>query len=258
MAEPMLRIENVWKAHGRSQVLRGVSLDVARGTVLCLLGPSGAGKSTLLRCVNALESPDRGLIRLDGMLIGAELHEGTYRRMRESALSRQRAEIGMVFQNFNLFPHMSVLDNIADAPLRVRREKRAVVLERARTLLARFGLADKAAAYPRQLSGGQQQRVAIARALAMEPRLMLFDEPTSALDPHLVGEVRAVIQDLARTGMTMMIVTHEVAFARDVAEEVAIMIDGSIVERGPPGHVLRDPRDARTRNFLARTLPEPV
>ena len=251
---PLLSIRDVWKRRGVNPVLKGINLSAARGQVVCLLGPSGAGKSTLLRCINGLESCDRGLVTLDGVAIGAEQRNGTYYRMPERRLSRQRAEIGMVFQSFNLFPHMSVLDNITDAPLRVRKEARSVVLDRAHALLARVGLADRAGAFPRQLSGGQQQRIAIARALAMNPKLMLFDEPTSALDPNLAGEVLDVIKGLTQTGMTMVIVTHEVRFAREVADNVAVMVDGVIAEMGPPGVVLARPSDPRVQAFLARSL----
>jgi len=251
---PLLRVVDVWKRRGHSQVLKGIHLEAARGQVACLLGPSGAGKSTLLRCINALDSPDRGIIYLDGVAIGCEERGGAWYRLPESRISRQRAEIGMVFQTFNLFPHMSVLQNITDAPIRVRRETRTVAREHAFRLLDQVGLRDKADSFPRQLSGGQQQRIAIARALAMQPKLMLFDEPTSALDPHLVGEVLDVIKQLASTGMTMIIVTHEVQFAREVADLVAVMADGTIAEAGPPASVLTDPRDPRVRSFLARVL----
>jgi len=252
--EPLVRIEGVWKQRGQNQVLKGVDLTANRGEVVCLLGPSGAGKSTLLRCINALDACDRGLITVDDMTIGIERRGNRLYRLRETELSRQRAVVGMVFQGFNLFPHMSVLDNIMDAPRRVLRESRPCALAHARALLGRVGLADKEAAFPRQLSGGQQQRVAIARALAMRPKLMLFDEPTSALDPHLVGEVLEVIRDLAVSGMTMVIVTHEVQFAREIADMVAVMVDGAIVELGPPSSVLTNPRDEQVRAFLARSL----
>ena len=216
----MVAVADVWKARGRTQVLRGVNLEAARGEVVCLLGLSGAGKSTLLRCVNALEPCDRGVVHVDGAAIGCEERSGRWYRLRERDVSRQRTSIGMVFQGFNLFPHMTVLDNICDAPARVLGQPRTEVRERAQRLLEQVGLAEKAAAYPRQLSGGQQQRIAIAiaRALAMQHKLMLFDEPTSALDPHLVGEVLDVIKALAATGMTMLIVTHEVQFAREKGE----------------------------------------
>jgi polar amino acid transport system ATP-binding protein len=255
---PMVRIVDVWKSHGQNTVLKGVNLEAARGSVLCLLGPSGAGKSTLLRCVNALERCDRGIVYVDGVAIDCQQRGNAFYRMTERQLSRQRAEIGMVFQNFNLFPHMSVIENIIEGPIRARRERRSVALDRAQDLLARVGLTRKADAYPRQLSGGQQQRVAIARALAMTPKLMLFDEPTSALDPHLVGEVLEVIKSLARTGMTMMIVTHEVQFAREIADVVAVMADGVIAELGSPATVLARPSDPRVQSFLARALRQPV
>ncbi len=255
MTPSFLHVAGVWKARGGVPVLKGVDLRVSRGEVMCLLGPSGAGKSTLLRCIDALEPWDRGLITLGGVAIGTERRGDAHVRLREPALARQRARVGMVFQGFNLFPHMTVLRNVADAPIRVRGQEHGAATERARVLLARMGLAGKEAAYPRQLSGGQQQRVAIARALAMEPELMLFDEPTSALDPHLVGEVLAVIRDLATGGMTVLVVTHQVAFAREVADRVAIMVDGTVAESGSPDAVLSHPQDARVQAFLARSLP---
>lgn len=253
-AAPLVRIDNVWKWRGRNLVLKGVDLEARRGQVVCLLGPSGAGKSTLLRCINALEAADRGVVEVDGVAIGCVRRDGRLYRMSETALSRQRADIGMVFQTFNLFPHMSVMENITEGPVRVRGEALGVARERARDLLGRVGLADKAEAFPRHLSGGQQQRIAIARALAMQPKLMLFDEPTSALDPHLVGEVLDVIRDLAGSGMTMIIVTHEVQFAREVGDVAAIMDDGVIVEAGPAREVLGRPEHPVSRGFLARSL----
>jgi len=252
--EPLVRISNVWKQRGQTMVLKGVDLTAGRGQVVCLLGPSGAGKSTLLRCINALEGADRGTVEVDGVLIGCTMKDGRLYRMGETELSRQRADIGMVFQNFNLFPHMSVMDNIIDAPIRVRGETPAEARARATDLLARVGLAHKADSFPRHLSGGQQQRIAIARALAMRPKLMLFDEPTSALDPHLVGEVLDVIKDLAASGMTMIIVTHEVGFAREIADVATIMADGVIVEAGPAAEVLSQPSHPISRAFLARAL----
>jgi polar amino acid transport system ATP-binding protein len=252
--EPVLRIVDVWKKRGHNLVLKGVNLEARRGQVVCVLGPSGAGKSTLLRCVNAIELADRGVVYVDNVPIGCTEKNGVFVRMSESEVSAQRADIGMVFQSFNLFPHMSVLDNITDAPMRVRGERRTEAVERAHGLLRRVGLSDKAASFPRHLSGGQQQRIAIARALAMRPKLMLFDEPTSALDPHLTDEVLDVIKGLAATGMTMVIVTHEVQFARDVADVAAIMADGVIIESGPPKEVLSRPREPRTQAFLARSL----
>jgi ABC-type polar amino acid transport system ATPase subunit len=254
--QPLVRVSNVWKKRGTNIVLQGVDLEVHRGKVVCLLGPSGAGKSTLLRCINAIELPDRGTIHVDGQAIGIRETPGGNIRLPERAVSRQRAEIGMVFQGFNLFPHMSVLDNIIDAPMRVRGETRASATARAQELLERVGLASKIRAYPRHLSGGQQQRIAIARALAMQPKVMLFDEPTSALDPHLTDEVLDVMKGLAAGGMTMIVVTHEIAFARQVADTVAVMADGVIIEAGPGREVLSVPQDPRTRKFLAKSLAE--
>jgi len=249
---PILRLIDIHKSFGGTEVLKGVDLEAAKGEVICLLGPSGAGKSTLLRCINMIETPDRGLVLLDGVPIGCREQGGRYIRISERALSRQRADIGMVFQSFNLFPHMTVLGNIIDAPIRVRGLGRAEAVERARVLLERVGLVGRADAYPRELSGGQQQRIAIARALAMEPKLMLFDEPTSALDPQLTEEVLAVMRDLADSGMTMIVVTHEIGFAREVADRVIIMADGRIIETGSPAQVLDSPADPLTRGFLAR------
>jgi polar amino acid transport system ATP-binding protein len=256
VAEPLVRIANVWKKRGATIVLRGVNLEAEQGQVVCLLGPSGAGKSTLLRCINALSLPDRGMIWVDGVAIGCHREGDRFVRLSETEVSRQRADIGMVFQTFNLFPHMSVLQNIIDAPVRVRGENRAVATARAGELLERVGLADKANAYPRHLSGGQQQRIAIARALAMKPKLMLFDEPTSALDPHLTDEVLDVIKGLAASGMTMIVVTHEIAFARQVADVAAIIADGIIIESGPARDVLTRPQHSRTRKFLAKSLQD--
>ncbi len=252
----LVRCQNIWKKRGSNIVLKGVDLQARKGEVICLLGPSGAGKSTLLRCINAIERADRGMVYVDGLPMGCRAKGNVFVRVTESELSRQRADIGMVFQNFNLFPHMSVLENIVAAPQQVRGVSKAVATARAHHLLDKVGLAQKAHAYPRHLSGGQQQRIAIARALAMEPKLMLFDEPTSALDPHLTDEVLDVIKGLAATGMTMIIVTHEIDFARDVADTVAVMSDGMIVESGPAREVLTRPKDPRTRAFLARSLQE--
>jgi polar amino acid transport system ATP-binding protein len=253
-SDPMIEIVNVWKRRGHNEVLKGVSFSAQRGEVVCLLGPSGAGKSTLLRCINALEENDSGVVYVDGISIGCRERLGRLHQISERELCRQRADIGMVFQNFNLFPHMTVLENIVDAPVRVKKEAPDVVMRRAEELLARVGLADKGSSYPRHLSGGQQQRVAIARALAMEPKVMLFDEPTSALDPHLVGEVLDVMKSLAESGMTMIVVTHELSFAREVADRVAVMCDGLIIESGPPEIILSDPKDPRARAFLGRAL----
>jgi polar amino acid transport system ATP-binding protein len=222
--------------------------------VLCLIGPSGSGKSTFLRCINHLEKVDSGELSVDGELVGYRLSGDKLYELRDREVCGKRAEIGMVFQRFNLFPHMSVLDNVMSGPVRVRRESTEVARERARRLLERVGLADKVSSYPNQLSGGQQQRVAIARALAMEPKLMLFDEPTSALDPELVGEVLQAMQQLARDGMTMIVVTHEIGFAREVADTVVFMDGGVVVESGPPAEVLGNPRHERTQAFLSKVL----
>ena len=252
--ELMVHAHQIHKRFGSNEVLKGVSLEVAPGAVLCLIGPSGSGKSTFLRCINHLEKVDQGRIWVAGELVGYRQRGHTLFELPEREICRQRTVMGMVYQRFNLFPHMTALENIIEAPLHVRREPRTQAEERARQLLARVGLADKADAYPATLSGGQQQRVAIARALAMQPKVMLFDEPTSALDPELVGEVLAVMRDLAKAGMTMIVVTHEMGFARDVADEVVFMADGNVVESGPPERVLVAPQQERTKAFLARTL----
>jgi polar amino acid transport system ATP-binding protein len=245
---------DVWKAHGHTEVLRGIGFRARKSEVVCLMGPSGAGKSTLLRCIDGLERIDAGTIYVDNEPIGYREVGGALYELNERECCRQRAAIGMVFQNFNLFGHMTVLKNLIDAPIRIKREKRVEVTDRARELLKRVGLEDKACSYPRQLSGGQQQRVAIARALAMRPKLMLFDEPTSALDPELVGEVLEVMKELASSGMTMIVVTHEIGFAREMADTVVVMDAGVIVESGAPGNVLVDPQNPRTRAFLSRVL----
>jgi polar amino acid transport system ATP-binding protein len=250
----MVNAEAVHKRYGRHEVLKGITLQVAAGEVMCLLGPSGSGKSTFLRCINHLEKIDSGRLSVDGELVGYREVGGRLHELREAEVARKRAEIGMVFQHFNLFPHMTALENVTCAPLRVRREGREQARERALGLLARVGLADKVDAYPAQLSGGQQQRVAIARALAMQPKLMLFDEPTSALDPELVGDVLAAMQQLAREGMTMIVVTHEMGFAREVADTVMFMDDGVVIESGVPADVLESPREERTRSFLSKVL----
>ncbi|MCH8613510.1 amino acid ABC transporter ATP-binding protein [Arsenicicoccus dermatophilus] len=250
--QPLVRALGVHKAFHGNEVLKGIDVDVHEGQVVCLLGPSGSGKTTFLRCINQLESIDRGRIWVDGELIGYREVGGRLHHLTDAQVAAQRREIGMVFQRFNLFPHMTVLANVMEAPVQVRREAKDVVRERALGLLDRVGLAEKAAAYPAQLSGGQQQRVAIARALAMQPKLMLFDEPTSALDPELVGEVLSVMRELAASGMTMIVVTHEMAFARDVADRIVFMDGGVVVEEGTPAEVIGAPRHERTRAFLSR------
>ncbi len=250
---PLLRVRGVHKRYGELAALAGVDLDVAEGEVVAVIGPSGSGKSTLVRCVHQLQPIDAGAISIDGELQGFERVGGHLRALDARSVARQRQRVGMVFQQFNLFPHMTVLRNVTEGPVQVLRESLASATQRAEQLLARVGLADKRDAYPRQLSGGQQQRVAIARALAMQPRAMLFDEPTSALDPELVGEVLAVVKDLARQGMTMVIVTHEIAFARDVADRVVFMESGRIVEQGPAG-ILSAPQTERLKTFLSRAM----
>lgn len=250
----MIRFSKVSKHFGSNQVLRDISLTVEKGEVLVLLGPSGSGKSTLLRCVNQLERIDGGRIDVNGELVGYQQKNGKFYQLHPKQVSRQRIHTGMVFQNFNLFPHLTVLENICIGPSVGKREKKADVEKRARQLLDRVGLANRGDFYPRQLSGGQQQRVAIARALAMKPELMLFDEPTSALDPELVGEVLAVMKDLAQEGMTMVVVTHEIGFAREVADKVAFMDGGVVVENGKPADVIGNPQHKRTAEFLARVL----
>ncbi len=247
---------NVTKAFHGVEVLKGIDLDVRKGQVVCLLGPSGSGKTTFLRCINQLETIDGGRIWVDGDLMGYEDRAGTLHRLTNKAIAAQRREIGMVFQRFNLFPHKTALENIMEAPIQVKGEDKAQARERAIALLARVGLQDKPSAYPAQLSGGQQQRVAIARALAMQPKLMLFDEPTSALDPELVGEVLAVMRELANDGMTMIVVTHEMSFAREVADHVVFMDAGVVVEQGNPTSVINDPQHERTRSFLRRMQSE--
>ena len=250
----MVEARQVRKSFGRLEVLKGIDLTVNRGEVLCLLGPSGSGKSTFLRCINHLEKVDGGELSVDGELVGYRLSGSKLYELRDREVCRKRAEIGMVFQRFNLFPHLSVLDNVMCGPVRVRREPAPAARERAHRLLERVGLADKEGSYPNQLSGGQQQRVAIARALAMEPKLMLFDEPTSALDPELVGEVLDVMRGLADEGMTMVVVTHEMGFAREVGDTAVFMDGGVVVESGDPRQVLVDPQHERTRSFLSKVL----
>ena len=251
IAVPMVRADGIVKNYGKLNVLDGLDLEVNAGEVVCLIGPSGSGKSTFLRCINHLESIDGGRMWVDGKVMGYDIKGSRLHEQRESQICRNRTEIGMVFQHFNLFPHMTVLENLVEAPRLVLREKKSVVTNRARKLLGMVGLADKEHAFPRQLSGGQQQRVAIARALCMQPKLMLFDEPTSALDPELVGEVLKVMKDLALSGMTMVVVTHEMNFARDVADRVVFMADGRIVEEGPARDVISNPQHERTKAFLS-------
>jgi polar amino acid transport system ATP-binding protein len=251
---PMVKAEGVHKRFGRLEVLKGISLEVQPGDVMCMLGPSGSGKSTFLRCINHLEKINAGRLWVDGELVGYRQSGDKLQELRDREVCRKRAEIGMVFQRFNLFPHMTALENVAEAPIRVKREPKDATLRRARELLDGVGLADKRDTYPAQLSGGQQQRVAIARALAMQPKLMLFDEPTSALDPELVGEVLDVMRRLAAEGMTMIVVTHEIGFAREVGDTLVFMDDGVVVETGSPRDVLANPRHERTRSFLSKVL----
>jgi polar amino acid transport system ATP-binding protein len=250
----MVRADNVHKSYGSLDVLKGVDLVVKPGEVSCVLGPSGSGKSTFLRCINHLEKVDAGRIFVDGELIGYHERGGKLHEMSEKEVARQRRSIGMVFQRFNLFPHMTVLQNVMEAPCQVKRENKAEVRDRAAALLERVGLSEKIDSYPGQLSGGQQQRVAIARALAMRPKLMLFDEPTSALDPELVGEVLDTMKDLARDGMTMVVVTHEIGFAREVGDNLIFMDGGVVVEQGPPREVIANPQQERTKAFLGKVL----
>ncbi len=251
---PMVEATDIHKSFGRVEVLRGIDLTVAPGEVACVIGPSGSGKSTFLRCINHLERIDSGRMRVDGDLIGYRERGGQLYELRESEVATQRREIGMVFQRFNLFPHMTAAENVMEAPLTVRGVSRKAAREQACALLDRVGMSDKYDVYPLQLSGGQQQRVAIARALAMEPRLMLFDEPTSALDPELVGEVLDVMRGLAADGMTMVVVTHEMGFAREVGDTLVFMDEGRIVEAGDPREVLTNPREERTKAFLSKVL----
>jgi polar amino acid transport system ATP-binding protein len=250
----MVQAEGVHKRFGRLEVLKGIDLEVGRGEVMCLLGPSGSGKSTLLRCINHLEKINSGRLSVDGELVGYREAGGKLHELHERDVARKRAAIGMVFQHFNLFPHMTAMENVTLAPERVLGVSRDEARARAEQLLNRVGLGDKLDTYPVALSGGQQQRVAIARALAMQPKLMLFDEPTSALDPELVGDVLDVMRQLARDGMTMIVVTHEMGFAREVADSVVFMDEGVVVETGKPADVLGNPREARTRSFLSKVL----
>jgi polar amino acid transport system ATP-binding protein len=253
-AGPMVKAEQVCKNFGALHVLKGITLEIGRGEVLVLVGPSGSGKSTFLRCINHLEQVNAGRLYVDGELVGYRERGGKLHELSPKDAARQRRDVGMVFQHFNLFPHRTALENIIEAPVHVKRVKRDAAVARARDLLAQVGLADKADAYPAQLSGGQQQRVAIARALAMSPKLMLFDEPTSALDPELVGEVLGVMKNLAREGMTMVVVTHEMGFAREVADKVVFMDGGVVVESGAPREVLTNPQHERTKAFLSKVM----
>ncbi|MCH8346210.1 MAG: amino acid ABC transporter ATP-binding protein [Chloroflexi bacterium] len=250
----MVRSLDVYKRFGRLEVLRGVSMEVVKGEVVVLIGPSGSGKTTFLRCINHLERIDGGRIYVDGELVGYREKNGRLVEDKEREVARKRAAIGMVFQRFNLFPHLTALGNVIEAPIRVKKVPRKEAEEAGRERLAKVGLADKLSSYPAQLSGGQQQRVAIARALAMQPKLMLFDEPTSALDPELVGEVLDVMKSLAREGMTMIVVSHEMGFAREVADRIVFMDEGVIVEEGPPEELFLRPSQPRTQAFLSKIL----
>jgi len=255
VAEPTLvRAEQVRKSFGMHEVLKGIDLEVRRGEVMCVIGPSGSGKTTLLRCINHLEKITSGRLTVDGELVGYEQRGDKLYELTEREVARMRSTIGMVFQHFNLFPHMTVLGNIIEAPCRVKGISRTDATDIARRLLDQVGLGGRESWYPRQLSGGQQQRVAIARALAMEPKLMLFDEPTSALDPELVGDVLDVMRDLAGSGMTMFVVTHEMGFAREVGDKLVFMDDGVVVETGTPKDVIAKPQHKRTKSFLSKVL----
>lgn len=250
----MIHAKGIRKSYGHLEVLKGVDLTVPTGSVACIIGPSGSGKSTFLRCINHLEEINGGLMLVDGDFVGYRLEGNRLYELSPSSICERRAEIGMVFQQFNLFPHMTVLENLIEAPVRVKRQSVGDATNKAMELLRRVGLADKRDAYPRQLSGGQQQRVAIARALAMNPKVLLFDEPTSALDPELVGEVLDVMKSLARGGITMVVVTHEIGFAREVADQLIFMDGGVVVESGDPREIIANPQSPRTREFLARVL----
>jgi ABC-type polar amino acid transport system ATPase subunit len=251
---PMVRADRVSKSFGSNNVLRSISLEVQAGEVLCVVGPSGSGKSTFLRCINHLEKIDAGRLFVEGQLVGYRQKGDKLHELRSKEAALQRRDIGMVFQRFNLFPHMTAVENIIQAPMRVKGIPKAKATLRAMELMERVGLGDNADHYPAHLSGGQQQRVAIARALAMDPKLMLFDEPTSALDPELVGEVLDVMKELAQTGMTMIVVTHEMGFAREVADSIAFMDGGVVVEAGPPRELLGNPQQERTKAFLSKVL----
>ena len=252
--QPIVTARDVRKKFNGVEVLHGIDLEVDEGQVVCLVGPSGSGKTTFLRCINHLESVDSGELSVGGKYVGFRRVGDKLHEVRNREVARARADIGMVFQHFNLFPHMTVMDNLVVGPMTVKREARSVAAQRGAELLGRVGLADRAAAYPSELSGGQKQRIAIARALAMNSSLMLFDEPTSALDPEMVGEVLNVMRELANAGMSMIVVTHEMGFAREVADLVVFMDNGAIVESGPPNAILSNPQHARTRAFLAKVL----
>lgn len=253
-AQPMVKAEGVHKYYGSAHVLKGVDLEVKRNDVMCIIGPSGSGKSTFLRCINHLEKIDAGRLYVDGELVGYRQRGAKLYELKEKEVNRHRAEVAMVFQHFHLFPHRTALENVVMGPIRVKKEPREQALDRGRALLAQVGLGDRESAYPRQLSGGQQQRVAIARALNMQPKLMLFDEPTSALDPELVGDVLQVMRALALQGMTMVVVTHEMGFAREVGDRLVFMDAGVVVESGPPREVLSNPQEQRTKAFLSHLL----
>ncbi len=250
----MVRAERVWKRFGRLEVLKGIDMTVKQGEVMCIIGPSGSGKSTFLRCINHLEQINSGRLYVDGELVGYRERGGRLHELPDREVAEKRQEIGMVFQHFNLFPHMTALGNVVEAPIRVSGVSKREAVARGRELLARVGLGDKVDNYPAQLSGGQKQRVAIARALAMQPKLMLFDEPTSALDPELVGEVLDVMRGLAESGMTMIVVTHEMGFAREVGDTLVFMDEGAVVEAGNPREVLANPQHERTKSFLSKVL----
>jgi polar amino acid transport system ATP-binding protein len=254
MSETVLRAEDVHKSFGRLEVLKGISLEVAKGETVCIIGPSGSGKTTFIRCINHLEKIDSGRIEVNGQLIGYRQRNGKLVEDGERSIARQRTQIGMVFQRFNLFPHKTALENVIEAPVHVLGQSKQQATDFARVLLGRVGLADKLDTYPGKLSGGQQQRVAIARALAMGPTLMLFDEPTSALDPEVIGEVLSVMEELAHAGMTMIVVSHEMGFAREAADRVVMMDDGLIIEEGTPEHFFTEPRHERTKQFLSKIL----
>ena len=253
-SRPMIEVEGLHKYFGDLHVLRGIDLSVAKGEVVCIIGPSGSGKSTLLRCINHLEEAQQGRIRIDGETAYRDEVGGAFRAHSNRAVAAVRAQVGMVFQHFNLFPHLTIIGNIIEAPVHVLRRSKAEATRRGLELLAQVGLADKADNYPEELSGGQQQRAAIARALAMDPKAMMFDEATSALDPELIAEVLAVMRDLAARGMTMLVVTHEMNFARQVASRVIFMDHGSIVEQGPPAEIFAAPKEQRTQEFLRTVL----